>query len=1113
MSRQNHHVHLFTLPIIILLFIFEFFAVTPKVLAGGLMDDCNSNGVEDIIDVVLGTSEDCDSDFVPDECELDCDSDGTPDDCEAQDDCNSNSIPDDCELAGNDCNTNGILDECDVRDGILTAGVQMLAVSQDVGSGLFSVNTSNAAISLIGLLNQSGSSETNTQRAYGLASHPATGELFAITQTSSTITNVTIKLSKIDPDTGITQLIGTIGTRASANTHIVDLSFDDDGTLFGVTGFRNRLGLTVPGRILTLNQTTGAPSNVILTSDTGNGQSIAMQNDTRFMFHMSGNNLERINLNDQNIDSISTNLPDFNSFLAFQPVDGLLFGGRSILRSINPGNSQVITIGDMSITMGDADFIADFILPEDCNSNLIPDDCEPDSDGNGIPDECDAPPGDCNDNGIPDGEEILAGSSLDCNSNLIPDECELLQNDCNSNLVPDECDLIAPTGGDCNANQLPDDCDIAQGSSDDCNSDGVPDECQLTDNDANGDGVPDDCQLPGNDCNSNNVPDDADITGPTSLDCNEDGTPDECQLVDNDANNNQIPDDCESLLRDCNNNGVIDFLDIQDGTSEDCNSNIIPDECESSSTLLFAVARESSNLLIADPAVGVLSTVGNLSPDQDMALGLATHPQTDELFAITMTSTIGTQNRLLSIIDTRTAATQVIGLIGTGNSFSTHISEITFESNATLMGVTGGHNRLSPSSSGRLVVIDSINANSALLGINADTGRGQSIAFQPSSELLFHSFGSSIETINLLDGLTNPVGAFNRVFRSLTFHPLTEDFLGATDSNFADININQGTLFILGEIDNSISGISFPLVVRDCNSNSVFDECEPDSDNDGIIDDCDLCAGFDDRVDCNDNDIPDGCDLLSGSSEDCNSDGIPDECVSIGPVVLESPPILVISGIRPFGFTFNNPPPANSLVQFTFTARADDGESNEFIDSNLNGEDFPGSAIGILFENDANNCPQTPDQNHRLHEPRSIQPRHQQRNRHYQYRSHRHGLLFRMRHIVHDHYASSTKPTATATPIKSPTTANPMTTATASPTIATDAKGSMTATTATATTSATSATSWASPATTATTIIFPMSANWPVSSPCSPINNRNSLLASPRPFRFPRPHRPLRMFP
>jgi glucose/arabinose dehydrogenase len=49
--------------------------------------------------------------------------------------------------------------------------------------------------------------------------------------------------------------------------------------------------------------------------------------------------------------------------------------------------------------------------------------------------------------------------------------------DCNANGVPDDQDVSAGTSGDCNGNGIPDECDIAAGRSQDCNLTGTPDEC------------------------------------------------------------------------------------------------------------------------------------------------------------------------------------------------------------------------------------------------------------------------------------------------------------------------------------------------------------------------------------------------------------------------------------------------------------------------------------------------------------------------------------------------------------------------------------------------------------------------------------------------------------
>lgn len=51
---------------------------------------------------------------------------------------------------------------------------------------------------------------------------------------------------------------------------------------------------------------------------------------------------------------------------------------------------------------------------------------------------------DCNDNGIPDSDEIAEGSAEDCNGNGVPDECDLdsgVSTDCNENDIPDECEV------------------------------------------------------------------------------------------------------------------------------------------------------------------------------------------------------------------------------------------------------------------------------------------------------------------------------------------------------------------------------------------------------------------------------------------------------------------------------------------------------------------------------------------------------------------------------------------------------------------------------------------------------------------------------------------------
>ncbi|UCE60461.1 MAG: hypothetical protein JSU63_01680 [Phycisphaerales bacterium] len=180
---------------------------------------------------------------------------------------------------------------------------------------------------------------------------------------------------------------------------------------------------------------------------------------------------------------------------------------------------------------------------------------------------------DCNGNGVPDADDLLAGTSLDCNANERPDECEP---DCNGTLVPDDCDVVDGTSPDCNGNMMPDECEVAEETSPDCNANMVPDECDVAEQsspDCNSTGVPDECELTENDCDSNGVPDECDP------DCNENSSPDACDIasgVSRDCTANGIPDECEP---DCNLNGVADTCDIADQTSEDANADGIPDEC------------------------------------------------------------------------------------------------------------------------------------------------------------------------------------------------------------------------------------------------------------------------------------------------------------------------------------------------------------------------------------------------------------------------------------------------------------------------------------------------------------------------------------------------------
>ncbi len=161
---------------------------------------------------------------------------------------------------------------------------------------------------------------------------------------------------------------------------------------------------------------------------------------------------------------------------------------------------------------------------DDCNSNGIPDDCEPD----------------CNDNGLADSCDLSTGTSADCNGNCVPDDCEPNE-DCNDNGVQDICDIANGTSGDCNESLVPDECELAAGVSDDCNTNDIPDECELDE-----------------DCNSNAILDQCET------DADEDGlidACDNCPEIDNPAQENQDHDSAGDVCDEC----PTDWLKVLEG--------------------------------------------------------------------------------------------------------------------------------------------------------------------------------------------------------------------------------------------------------------------------------------------------------------------------------------------------------------------------------------------------------------------------------------------------------------------------------------------------------------------------------------------------------------------
>jgi hypothetical protein len=146
------------------------------------------------------------------------------------------------------------------------------------------------------------------------------------------------------------------------------------------------------------------------------------------------------------------------------------------------------------------------------------------------------------------------------------------------------------------------------------------------------------------------------------------------------------------------------------------------------------------------------------------------------------------------------------------------------------------------------------NAGSAYVFIRSGgpgaPGWTQQAKLTPSDAAAGDSFGCAVS----VSGDTVVIGA------------LEDDHAGGT-------NAGSAYVFDLG-CDHDDDGV--PDAADNCPNTPNPDQA--DTDGDGAGDACDACPGFDDRIDCNSNGVPDGCDIRDGTSRDCNTNGIPDEC-------------------------------------------------------------------------------------------------------------------------------------------------------------------------------------------------------------------------------------------
>ena len=376
----------------------------------------------------------------------------------------------------------------------------------------------------------------------------------------------------------------------------------------------------------------------------------------------------------------------------------------------------------------------------------------------------DAP--DCNGNGIPDEDDIAAGAT-DCNGNGVPDVCEP---DCNGNNIADSCDISSGTSLDCNGNAIPDNCDVgAGGTSADCDGDGTPDECQLLAGAA--------------DCNGNGQLDSCDLDLGVSTDCDFNGVLDECDLA--------------AGAIDCDANGIQDVCDLTSGAA-DCNGNSIPDSCD----------------LIGSIPDGPIAANGSETLAGAVTIGAGTHG-VDTIGAITDGLPLDPL-----ICDP--------GTFGDDQLYNDIWYSFTAPANGEV-----------EFSTCNLVNYDSRIA--IYLGANGD----------PANAVACNDDGVGCALFSSL----------------LTFQAVANQLYTVRVGSFSPADLGAGTMTVTW-----LSSDAQP-VSTDVNGNGIPDECEEsDCNNNGIPDSQDIADGTEE--DCDGNSVPDSCQ----TDIDTDSDGLIDPC-------------------------------------------------------------------------------------------------------------------------------------------------------------------------------------------------------------------------------------------
>lgn len=432
---------------------------------------------------------------------------------------------------------------------------------------------------------------------------------------------------------------------------------------------------------------------------------------------------------------------------------------------------------------------------------------------------------------------------------------------------------------DCNGNGVDDSIDIANLTSLDANLDGIPDECQ----DCNGNSILDPVETLGgiNDINGNTIPDECED------DCNQNGVPDEYETQNGftaDTNGNGIPDSCEP---DCNGNAVADHTELSGDMALDLDRNLILDECEDCNTNGITDWKDLQgqyNAYIIDQGGFVREYLGASGvPVQDFAVANATD------------LTVGPDRRLyiarrsagdVYVLDPLTGAGAVFA---SGGSLSTP-SAVTFGPDGNLYVGNGAANNV--------VKLDG--SSGAELGIFA-------VGLADPADMEFGDNGH-LYVLNLGTGLISELsgtdGSLIQLFggglfspHGMAFRPNGNLLVTSTGSDQVIEFDNTGTL--IGQFNDSTDctapwGIQRGpdgdfFVMRSAGIIRMLKYTKEEGryarafvrNDPGLPTPTQFVFMPQSEFDCNANGRLDECDIDLGFSADVNLDGRPDECPSV----------------------------------------------------------------------------------------------------------------------------------------------------------------------------------------------------------------------------------------